>query len=106
MNYLNNPPQLTLKCEQPGSDIRAAQLTATSQAVTVAYFNAVGNVVYAFEMKVKDNPELSNICQFSYFGDVWDMELVAALVDQYEPDEPAPGLAPLIPAYLESLGVQ
>lgn len=101
---LNQLPQIAMKLEHPDyPQIKVVQVTADSQRVTIAYYNALGIVVKAHEVSVKENPELNDLVKYTYFGDVWDMEILEPLVDLNSDDEQAPELAPLIPAYLQSL---
>jgi hypothetical protein len=69
----------------------------------VAYLNHLGNAIDVREFSVKQNPELKEIVKFTYFDDVWDLDMVLSLVDIVGADEEAPALAPLIPAYLQSI---
>lgn len=98
------PAQITLRFEHDDlPQAKAVQVTATSQRVTIAYFNMVGIVIKAYELSVQENPELANVAKYSYFGDVWDLEIVESLIALDSPDDRAPELAPLVPAYLQSL---
>lgn len=97
-------PTLSIRFEHedmPG--VYAVQIAADSRSVTVAYLNLVGNAIKVKEFSVPENPELNDIVKFTYFDDVWDMELVLFIIDPVNGDEPAPALMPLVSAYLQSL---
>ncbi len=97
-------PTLALNFEDeklPG--VTCCQIQADSQSVVVAYLNHLGNAIDVREFAVRENPELRDIVKFTYFDDVWDMDMVLALLDQVDADEVGGELAPLVPAYLQSL---
>jgi hypothetical protein len=83
--------------------VTTVQVAADSQAVTVAYLNHLGNALEVREFSVRENPELSQIVTFTYFDDIWDMDMVLALLDEVSPEEVCPPLETLVPAYLQSL---
>ncbi len=95
---------MTFESERfPG--VTTVQVMADSQSVTVAYLNHLGNALDVREFSVRENPELSQIVQFTYFDDVWDMEMVLYLLDEVDAEETCPPLETLVPAYLQSLEV-
>jgi len=86
-------------------DIAMVQIAADSQRVTLAYLNANGVAMDVRELSVQENPELAHIVAFTYFDDVWDMDMVLSVIDLVDPEESCGELAPLVPAYLQSLEV-
>ena len=97
-------PTIALNYEHPKlPNVTTAQVAADSQTVVVAYLNHLGNALDVREFPVSENPELRDIVKFTYFDDVWDLDMVVALVDLPDADEPCAELAPLVPAYLQSL---
>jgi len=95
---------LTFQSERfPG--VTTVQVAASSEAVTVCYLNHLGNALDVREFSVRENPELNQIVSFTYFDDIWDIEMVLALLDEVDAEETCPPLEPLVPAYLQSLQV-
>ena len=97
-------PTFAMYFEHPDlPGVAMVQLAADSRTVTVAYLDALGVAKDVREFSVIENPELNHIVKFTHFDDVWDMDMVMGLVEPVNPDEAAPALEPLIPAYLQSL---
>jgi len=97
-------PTIALNFEHPKlPGVTMAQVAADSQTVVVAYLNHLGNALDVREFAVSEHPELRDIVKFTYFDDVWDLDMLVALVDFPDPEEPCGELAPLVPAYLQSL---
>lgn len=86
-------------------NVTCVQIAADSQSVTVAYLTHLGQAIEVREFSVRENPELAAIVSFTYFDDVWDMDMVLSLLDQVDAEEQCPPLLPLVPAYLQSLQV-
>ena len=97
-------PTLAMKYEHPDMPgVHFVQVSADSQNVVVAYLSLVGNALSVREFSVRENPELANIVKFTYFDDVWEIDMVVALVDLVDPEERCGELMPFVPAYLQSL---
>lgn len=87
MKQLGQTPSISMQYEHktlPG--VTTVKVTADSRAVTVAYLNLLGNALDVREFSVQENDELRDIVQITYFDDVWNIDLVLALVDIVEPD--------------------
>lgn len=99
MKALAQTPTLSMGFEHrtmPG--VCTAKVTADSQSVVVAYLNQLGNALEVREYSVRENDELRDIVQVTYFDDVWNIDLVLALVDLVNPDT-VPNIAITQPAY-------
>jgi len=97
-------PTFSMFFEHPDlPGIKMVQVAADSRSVTVAYLDHLGVAQDVREFSVSENPELNEIVQFYHFDDVWNGDLLMALVMPVDPNEQAPALEPLIPAYLQSI---
>lgn len=87
MKGLATPPAFSMVYEHPTMpDARTVKVTADSQAVVVAYLNQLGVALDVREYSVRENDELRDIVHVTYFDDVWNIDLVLALVDIINPD--------------------
>ncbi len=97
-------PKLKVKLDEEVK--RSAVITVTSWAVQLAFLDAAGRAVDVREFSTRENPELRMIYKLDAFFDcIWDMDIVLSLLDDVDPDAPIGELMPLVPAYLESIGV-
>lgn len=82
-------PAMSMIYETPEMpDVRTVKITADSQSVVVAYLNQLGTAIDVREYSVRENDELRDIVHVAYFDDVWNIDLVLALVDIINPDLP------------------
>ena len=92
VKVIGQVPTFSMMFEHPTMpDVRTVKLTADSQAVVVAYLNQLGNALDVREYSVRENDELRDIVHVTYFDDVWNVDLVLALVDVVNPDT-VPGI--------------
>lgn len=81
--------QSVLKTRSESPQFARVTITLSPRAVTVAYLNQSGVAQDVREFSTKENPELATIARPDSFGEpVWDMDMVLAVLDAVEPDEP------------------
>ncbi len=88
MRGIAQAPSISFEFQHPTlPEVTSVKVTADSQAVVIAYLNIRGNALDVREFSVREHDELRDIVKVTYFDDVWQLDLVLALVDIVDPQE-------------------
>lgn len=75
-------PTITIKRETTHG--LYVQVSADGQRITIAHLDDHYQPVEVFDIPVAGNPELRGLVEITFVGDIWDMSMIDALLDEYE----------------------